>query len=890
MNFKNMLNKMTELSSTNDTDGKSTVVVTNGKTLLDSKKTTKKVLNENSLIKTSLKDIFEAQLSVQPMPNQPNKQTFLIKDPANPTSSAITTSDPAVVAAAKNGTLDLQKPGAAPTANNTSTINATGSNTQIAPMQEDDMEEGMFDKAKKLAKRAGQGWTSRKLLLTPGTPTEMRKQLAAMPTKNLLRYVDLDNQALKDGPPGLMAKLIKRELARRKDVDAAKFASRTLSPQELDISESWDTDTKVKSTGQYKDKTIAELKSMLAKLKKSGPHAEGSAENKKMKQIMFAIRSKKDWKGGIKEADMPNTSGVDTMGAGLGKGRSQTTFEAKSMSKKDKFIARLEEIMAKKGLTKHKSSDPNEFIYSTGKRGKMPLYDRYIEVYLDDECPGEANWSDGGTSGNDSYAETLRIVNRLASGKELWENKMKKKIKENISHKVKAARLEGRSHGLKGHGYAGNNYHDIEEQRAYHEGYKMGLDECYGMTMMPESSEPDDMMEPIIGLDENGMSLNDEDSNPAKDAVIRRITNRHLDLLKKYGPEKVMNAIDNCCDHLTDLHEIGSSDVSGWVNEVIKELEHTVDEGNAFTAALAKTPHGGKFSIGGKTYIDKSNYNSTLTDDYAFEAWDRELNNLLKEDAEFDFTGGEKPEEDYADEEETTDTSISSDESDKMLNLLKAIKDLGAFNNSDTAGETEIKIEPCNAQAADDIKVIDDHDGMMALMKKMTVATPDEADTYELAEDDMEESSMDDEEDFSPDDAYEKDDPKHSGYSDRIASLYDRWKDENKYKDLEETETVDQKEEMVAKTEKCDMCDHSPCTCDSCNKEKDKLDEWANLAGKKGTDAQFEQDIEFMTKVISGGLNKQKSTGQTTTPVIADLGERTNSDAIADWKKLAGIK
>ena len=77
--------------------------------------------------------------------------------------------------------------------------------------------------------------------------------------------------------------------------------------------------------------------------------------------------------------------------------------------------------------------------------------------------------------------------------------------------------------------------------------------------------------------------------------------------------------------------------------------------------------------------------------------------------------------------------------------------------------------------------------------------------------------------------------------------------------------------------------------------EFQNVNEWANQVGEgpgKGTDAGFEQDIAFMTKVISGGLNKQKSTGQTTIPVIAHQGQRTgvNENYVADWKKLAGIK
>ena len=84
--------------------------------------------------------------------------------------------------------------------------------------------------------------------------------------------------------------------------------------------------------------------------------------------------------------------------------------------------------------------------------------------------------------------------------------------------------------------------------------------------------------------------------------------------------------------------------------------------------------------------------------------------------------------------------------------------------------------------------------------------------------------------------------------------------------------------------------------------KKEKIDEWANEAGKKGTDAAFEADIDFMMNIISGGLNKRKQTGQTTIPVVASQLNRTVShnttdineskmlnESVSDWKKLAGI-
>jgi hypothetical protein len=45
-----------------------------------------------------------------------------------------------------------------------------------------------------------------------------------------------------------------------------------------------------------------------------------------------------------------------------------------------------------------------------------------------------------------------------------------------------------------------------------------------------------------------------------------------------------------------------------------------------------------------------------------------------------------------------------------------------------------------------------------------------------------------------------------------------------------------------------------------------------------------------MTKVIAGGLNKPKATGQTTIPVIAGQDARTGHEDVQAWKKLAGLQ
>ena len=68
----------------------------------------------------------------------------------------------------------------------------------------------------------------------------------------------------------------------------------------------------------------------------------------------------------------------------------------------------------------------------------------------------------------------------------------------------------------------------------------------------------------------------DDEENNSTDAVqasiIRRIINSHSDLLSQYGPEAITNASRDVAEWVGKVEEIGSSDVSGWVKEVINNL------------------------------------------------------------------------------------------------------------------------------------------------------------------------------------------------------------------------------------------------------------------------------------------------------------------------------
>jgi hypothetical protein len=69
-----------------------------------------------------------------------------------------------------------------------------------------------------------------------------------------------------------------------------------------------------------------------------------------------------------------------------------------------------------------------------------------------------------------------------------------------------------------------------------------------------------------------------QEDSPAAQAITRRILLQRTDLLSKYGPEKVGQAIDEVADFIGDVEEIGSSDVSGWVRHVEQMLGNMGDD------------------------------------------------------------------------------------------------------------------------------------------------------------------------------------------------------------------------------------------------------------------------------------------------------------------------
>ena len=73
----------------------------------------------------------------------------------------------------------------------------------------------------------------------------------------------------------------------------------------------------------------------------------------------------------------------------------------------------------------------------------------------------------------------------------------------------------------------------------------------------------------IARPDEMDESIED---SPVASAITRRILLQRHDLLSKYGPVAVTQAIDDVADFVGDVEEIGSSDVSSWIKQVEQSL------------------------------------------------------------------------------------------------------------------------------------------------------------------------------------------------------------------------------------------------------------------------------------------------------------------------------
>jgi hypothetical protein len=450
----------------------------------------------------------------------------------------------------------------------------------------------------------------------------------------------------------------------------------------------------------------------------------------------------------------------------------------------------------------------------------------------------------------------------------------KKMVAEGMDQRLEAARSEGRAHGLRGHQHCGNNYDDMEEARCYHDGYKAGLDECYGQM-------------PIQG----------------------------------YVGEESDQGIMDTMDYDAELDEM---DKTAYMKQ-----------------QAIKTP-GNTFNAFGQTMHD-----SDVLDEFAFESLDRQLNALLNEDSvsEGMTVSISKGQENSPD---SVSINASDAEADSLLAFVKQAG-LGIFGGDDHGDMQDAVVTSAPSIASSDaIEVVDDHDGMLSLIRKMAgqgAAQPAHDHSSEDYADEEETCNecgmayescggnhggeMVDEMESEDQMTYNvaEDNPPDTGAAETEQEVQDTAQANNSAAAFDQaqaapqaasdlaTESEDDEEEeeeggydaegnhriggpydagghyVGGYRGADDRIKDRELEEDDADEEEDELEEsYAN-----GADDTFESDIEFMTNIISGGANKRKSTGQTTIPVVSTqlnrLGNpmKESTDLLTQWKKLSGI-
>ena len=430
----------------------------------------------------------------------------------------------------------------------------------------------------------------------------------------------------------------------------------------------------------------------------------------------------------------------------------------------------------------------------------------------------------------------------------------KKKVKEGMEHKLKAARHTGKAHALSKQAY-NCNYDDMEESRHYHEGFKEGLDECYGQM-------------PIQGY------------------------------------------VGEANNEVADMASYGAH------TPTMEDDMYEMDKTSYMKQQAIKTP-GNTFKAFGQTFKDKE----VVESPFAFEAWEKELNSILegKDVTEGMTVSISKGQQGMPD---SVSVSAQDSEADQLLGIIKSAG-LGLFGGDD-AGQPQsaqpmtVDVDGGEGPQAD-IAVVDDHDDMLSLIRKMTGQGPAQAsgDYEEEGGEEMhghdhgEEETCEGcgsamQEGHSCGEAVEEDESMDQREYEVAEEINPNNNDEAEEEQSDATrdaalataagknfadtdapleEGGDGGEASDAGAEGVDIADVADET------EEDLEESLAN-----GNDDTFETDIDFMTKVISGGLNKQKSTGQTTIPVVSTQVNRLGSpmkestDLLHDWKKLSGIK
>jgi len=263
-----------------------------------------------------------------------------------------------------------------------------------------------------------------------------------------------------------------------------------------------------------------------------------------------------------------------------------------------------------------------------------------------------------------------------------------------------------------------------------------------------------------------------------------------------------------------------------------------------------------------------------------FESWSTQLDSLLNED----ITEGMTVSISKGQQGSPDSVSINASDADaeQLLSLVKSAG-LGLFGGDDEGQSTGGMSMPSTVTSSGpaDVEVVDDHDGMLSLIRKMTgQAEPESSEDY--ADEESVEHEHGTEEEVCGD----------CGSSECECGAEEV---------VDETETENQREFEVSEDDNVAQAGAEESSEDSAlaaadgqtqsaQEEEPEEEEELDEAYANSDDDKFQTDIDFMTNIITGGLNGKKRTQSVGNPVtIASTPMKESSDLLSDFKKLSGL-
>jgi len=625
----------------------------------------------------------------------------------------------------------------------------------------------------------------------------------------------------------------------------------------------------------------------------------------------------------------------------IGKHNNATTgFDALVRKLTPKYGAEAAKRIAGKQAQKIKEADqpPNDSLLS-------PMSEARAKA----ETAGKKVTKD--LPGNQDKLDVAEPKGKL-DAKDFKELSKKKKVKEGMEHKLKAARHTGKAHALSKQAY-NCNYDDMEESRHYHEGFKEGLDECYGqMPIQGYVGEANNEVADMASYGAHTPTMEDDmyemdKTSYMKQQAIKTPGNTFKAFGQTFKDKEVVEspfAFEAWEKELNSILE-GKEVTEGMTVSISKGQQGTPDsvsvsaqdaEADQLLGIIKSAGLGlfggddaGHSHTGQPMTVDVDGGEGPQANIEVVDDHDDMLSLIRKmtgqgpaqSNGDYEEEGGEEMHGHEHGHEETCESCGG------MMEEGHSCGEAVEENETIPQAEEEVaeEINPNNNDEAEEEQTDATRDAALATAAGKNFADTDApleeggdggeaSDAGNIgveagdAEEEMQASMNEEDEDEKQKDGLEES---------SFANLYRKLAMLSEESTSEKDDKAEKAAKKVAKDIEYDE-DHKGKDDDKAEEagkkvkkdieyddkkdkkeKKEKIDEWANDAGpgKSASDTSFETDMDFMMNVISGGLNKRKSTGQTTIPVIANQVNRTVSngmtginESVSDWKKLAGLK